>query len=73
MTTDKTSVPNVRCTECQELGVECPKGYYAGLATCNVCGHEIALLRAQCIEKWPECPKCGHGEMDPPEDDDDGK
>ena len=51
-------VPEVRCSDCQDMGVECPKGYIGGAVRCDVCSYRFALTQARCIP-IVDCPRCG--------------
>ena len=50
----------MRCHDCRELGLECPRGYFAGVLRCDVCGYRFALSAPMCapIDRV-HCPECG--------------
>jgi hypothetical protein len=47
----------MRCGDCIELGIECPRGYYGGACKCDVCGYRFALASPNCAPDIT-CPEC---------------
>lgn len=48
---------DMRCGYCQEIGLECPRGYFAGKMRCDVCDFEFILSKARCAPEIA-CPEC---------------
>ncbi len=52
------AVRDSRCDTCQELGIECPRGYAAERRCCDVCRHVAVMVYPDCTDD-PICPRCG--------------
>lgn len=49
----------MRCGDCQDMGCECPRGYFAGILQCDVCPYRFALSAANCAPiDGVTCPQC---------------
>lgn len=53
------SPADLRCIDCRQIGCECPKGYFAGILHCEVCGFRFVLSAAECVRYVVRCPDCG--------------
>jgi hypothetical protein len=48
---------DMRCTECQAIGCECPRGYFTGEMLCDVCAFRFVLAKTNCAPEIT-CPEC---------------
>lgn len=54
------SEAEMRCGDCRAIGVECPRGYFAGVLACDVCGYRFVLSAPRCAPiDSVSCVKCG--------------
>lgn len=47
----------MRCPDCIKAGVECPRGYFSGKVTCDVCRYVFILAAPGCAPRIT-CPQC---------------